>query len=89
MYRRTIGVLTAIVIAVGATTADGAAPKPRKYPNCAALNRVYPHGAGLPGARDNTTGTPPVTTFAVKVKVYKLNASRLDRDGDGIACEKL
>jgi hypothetical protein len=88
MYRTAV-VLAALAIGVAGTAADAAAPKPRKYPNCAALNSVYPHGVGLKGARDKTTGTPPVTTFAVKVKVYRLNASRLDRDGDGIACEKL
>jgi len=34
----------------------------RVYPNCAALNAVYPYGVGRPGAADHTSGTP-VTTF--------------------------
>jgi hypothetical protein len=91
MDRRLVGVLTALLVGAGATAtaADGAAQEPRKYQNCTALNKVYPHGVGRKGARDRTTGIPPVTNFALKVKVYKLNASRLDRDDDGIACEKL
>jgi Excalibur calcium-binding domain len=46
----------------------------------------YPHGVGLPGAHDHTTGTP-VTTFIVSAALYNANVGS-DRDGDGIACEK-
>ncbi len=76
---------------VSATTAaSGAtAPPPKRYANCAALNKDYPHGVGIPGARDKVrTGQPRVTTFTRSVKVYRLNAPRLDRDRDGIACER-
>nr|WP_084614984.1 excalibur calcium-binding domain-containing protein [Nakamurella lactea] len=62
------------------------APTPRKYANCAALNQVYPHGVGRPGARDKTSGTP-VTNFTVSTAAYNLNIGS-DRDKDGIACEK-
>jgi outer membrane biosynthesis protein TonB len=61
-------------------------PAPRAYPNCAALNRVYPHGVGRPGAVDRTSGTR-VTTFTRDAATYRLNPGR-DRDKDGIACEK-
>jgi hypothetical protein len=61
-------------------------PAPRAYPNCAALNAVYPHGVGRPGAVDHTSGTP-VTTFVRDAATYRLNPNR-DRDHDGIACEK-
>lgn len=57
------------------------------YENCTALNGDYPHGVGLPGARDRTrSGTSPVTTFKVSTRLYNANADK-DRDGDGIACE--
>ncbi len=67
-------------------SADAATPK--RYKNCAALNKTYPHGVGKKGARDRVSGSMrPVTTFARKNKVYRLNTAR-DRDKDGIACEK-
>ena len=73
-----------------------AAPAPKSYKNCTELNKVYPHGVGKSGARDKTSGKP-VTTFRVSSTVYSYNdggAKRdfreydLDRDNDGIACEK-
>ena len=78
MYRRTVGVLTALAVGVGATTADGAAQTPRKYRNCTALNKVYPQGVGRAGARDKASDEP-VTNFAVRNKVYRLNRRSLDR----------
>ena len=60
-----------------------------KYKNCAALNVEYPHGIGLAGAVDKTKSEPPVTTFTVNAALYKTVRANLDRDKDGIACEKL
>lgn len=62
-----------------------AAP-PKRYKNCAALNKDYPNGVGRPGAVDKTSSTK-VTTFTRNAKVYNLN-KKSDRDGDGIACER-
>jgi hypothetical protein len=71
--------------ASSSTTAPTAGPK--KYKNCAALNRVYPHGlAKSKTVKDHTSGTP-VKSFWVNAKVYAVNTG-LDRDKDGIACEK-
>lgn len=56
------------------------------YANCKALNARYPHGVGLPGARDHTSGVP-VTTFTRNRAVYLANTGR-DRDKDKIACER-
>ena len=62
---------------------------PKKYPNCAALTKVYKHGvAKKKGVVDKTKGKR-VTTYTVNPKVYNLNYRNLDRDHDGIACEKL
>lgn len=61
-----------------------------KFKNCTALNKVYKHGVGKSTARDHTSGTP-VTTFKHSTKLYKKIIgyhSGLDRDKDGIACEK-
>jgi Excalibur calcium-binding domain len=41
---------------------------------------------GRRGARDHTSGTP-VTNFERSNRLYRQN-SHLDRDKDGIACEK-
>lgn len=72
---------------LAASTAH-AAVKPVKYANCTALNKVYPHGVALKGAKDSVAkGAKPVTNFTVNVAVYNLNKG-LDRDKDKIACEK-
>lgn len=68
----------------------GVATTPPLYKNCTALNKKYPHGIGKVGARDKTSGTP-VTNFKRSTKLYRLAMSYnkgLDRDKDGVACEK-
>ena len=63
---------------------------PPLYKNCTNLNKKYPHGVGKVGARDKTSGTP-VTNFKRSTRLYQLAMSYnrgLDRDKDGIACEK-
>jgi hypothetical protein len=56
------------------------------YANCTALHAVYAHGVGRSGAVDKTSGTK-VTTFYRNTSLYNRN-TKLDRDKDGIACEK-
>ncbi|KRB76335.1 calcium-binding protein [Nocardioides sp. Root190] len=68
------------------TVAPAAEAAPKTYKNCTALNKVYKHGVGKPGARDKTSGRP-VTNFKKSTALYKAN-KKSDRDGDGIACEK-
>ena len=90
-------VAAAILFAVPASAAiDGAsAPSagsliPRLYKNCTNLNRKYPHGLGKRLARDKTSGTP-VRNFYRSTRLYNVAMSYnrgLDRDKDGIACEK-
>jgi hypothetical protein len=68
---------------------DGAGrAQPVRYRNCAALNAVYKHGVAKPKATDRVRGKPkPVTNLTVNLKTYTLN-THLDRDHDGVACEK-
>ncbi|MGI8664436.1 MAG: excalibur calcium-binding domain-containing protein [Jatrophihabitans sp.] len=82
-------VVAATPAAYGATSAAAQTTSPPvRYPNCAALNAVYPHGVGRSGAHDHTaSGKNPVLTFIVSSAVYALNTGR-DADKDGIACEK-
>ena len=68
---------------IGTAVSQGAA---RSFSNCTALHHYYPHGVGRVGAHDHTSGRP-VTTFTRSNALYQANR-RLDRDGDGIACEK-
>jgi hypothetical protein len=75
---------------VAAPAAEAAVPA--KYKNCTALHKHYKHGVGRKGAQDKVKGNSrPVTTFKRSTKIYKaaIRANkRLDRDKDGIACEK-
>lgn len=68
----------------------------RHFPSCAAMQRVYPHGVGLRGAVDRTSGTR-VTNYKRSRALYLANNGPrnqrtreydLDRDNDRIACEK-
>ena len=65
------------------------APK-YKFKNCTALNKVYKLGVGKNNAKDKTSGKR-VTNFKHSTALYKKVIGynkRLDRDKDGIACEK-
>jgi Excalibur calcium-binding domain len=68
------------------TTPRDDALVPRRYRNCKALNRRYPHGVGRVAARAKTSGDP-VTNFRRSNVLYRLNR-HLDRDNDFVACEK-
>ncbi len=90
--RRTAVLAASAVLAAGALLgpagpADAVAVASAKhFANCTALNKVYPHGVGKPGARDKTSGKR-VTTFKRSKALYAANI-KSDRDRDGIACEK-
>jgi hypothetical protein len=84
-------VLAVGVIVCGGTpfaTAAHAVSAPWK--NCTQVNKRYPHGVGKVRARDKTSGTP-VANFkrsnALFITAMRNNMG-LDRDKDGIACEK-
>jgi hypothetical protein len=89
LARVALAALTAVgLIGVAAAPAAAALPKPKKYANCAALNKVYKDGVAKKGAKDKVKGsTKPVTNFTVYTATYNLNKAR-DRDKDGVACEK-
>ena len=88
---------TAARVAVAVTPATPTSARPatpvrpatkNKFKNCTAMHKVFKHGVGRKGAKDKVRGkTKPVTTFKVSTKIYKLN-KKMDRDKDGVACEK-
>jgi hypothetical protein len=88
-----ISVILLLVGIVAATTAvanASLATIPAKWKNCTAVNQHYPHGVGRNNAHDHTSGVP-VTNFKHSTRLYKIAMhynKGLDRDRDGIACEK-
>lgn len=60
------------------------------HDNCTELNQKWAHGVGRRGAVDKTSGIR-VTNFYRNTDAYRLadqHNGGLDRDNDGIACEK-
>jgi hypothetical protein len=89
--RRQFAVVAVTGLLLGAVPAvPAAAHTTGIHDNCTKLNQKWPHGVGRRGARDKTSGTP-VTSFYRNTTAYNRAVSHngtLDRDKDGIACEK-
>jgi len=88
-WRRRMGAI-AVAGLLATAVHSGSANAAVSYANCTAVNRTYPHGVGQTHARDHTSGTP-VTSFRHSTKLYNRAMAHnrgLDRDHDGIACEK-
>jgi Excalibur calcium-binding domain len=82
--------LIGVLAATAATAYASATTIPAKWKNCTAVNHRYPHGVGRNNAHDHTSGVP-VTNFKHSPRLYKIAMhynKGLDRDRDGIACEK-
>lgn len=62
------------------------------WANCTSVHTRYPHGVGRANAHDRTrSGSNPITNFKRSTRLYNIAMranSDLDRDRDGIACEK-
>ena len=70
---------------VAVSPAEAATPK---FSNCTAMQKTYKHGVGKKGAKDKVrSDTKPVTNFKVSNAIYT-KYKGMDRDKDGIACEK-
>jgi hypothetical protein len=82
----------AAIITASLLVGKADAKMPALYSNCGHLNVKYPHGLGRANAHDVTKGdSAPVTNFTRNTKAYNLAISYnkgLDRDHDGVACEK-
>jgi hypothetical protein len=90
-----LGPVLAVAAIAWVVPTSPAAVAPRAVPalwkNCTHVNHRYRHGVGRVGAHDKTSGTP-VTNFERSTFLYRtaMRYNRgLDRDKDGIACEKL
>ncbi|GIE97410.1 excalibur calcium-binding domain-containing protein [Paractinoplanes rishiriensis] len=63
-------------------------PPPPRFAKCADLQAKFPHGVARPEAVDVVRGVAkPATKFTVHPVLYLANR-HLDRDRDGVACEK-
>lgn len=79
--------LAVSALVVAAPSAEAARRIPA-YRSCKALNRVYPQGIARPRARDRVKPPARATSgWKVSAQGYRVNR-RLDRDRDGIACER-
>ena len=94
MTRGLMGLLVAATAALIVLAASASATRqviPIKWKNCTIVNKRFPHGVGKLRPHDKTTGTP-VANFRRSTALYltAMHYNRgLDRDKDGIACEKL
>lgn len=84
-----------LVVALGLTAATAAVVPAQAHTrgihdNCTNLNNQWPHGVGMRGAVDKSSG-PRVTNFYRDNDAYRAadrHNGTLDRDNDSIACEK-
>jgi Excalibur calcium-binding domain len=79
-------IAAAAVVVYGLLVGASSVGAQGSFANCSAMHAKYRHGVGKVGAHDHTSGVP-VTNFYRSNRLYYLNR-RLDRDKDGIACEK-
>lgn len=83
--------LVSSFLASAAVAPVAVAGKPTWTKNCTNLNKRFPHGVGKRNARDKTSSSKKVTNFKRSNRLYKTamrHNKGLDRDKDGIACEK-
>jgi hypothetical protein len=87
---RKLVVFVVIALLVSSSPAQATISQ-QKFKNCAALNKVYEGGIAKNKkvSNKNSKGIPQKSKYAPKVskKIYNLNKG-LDRDKDGIACER-
>ena len=79
--------IVAAVVAAASVLAPQAHAAQR-FSSCDKLLGVYPAGVARDQAAADAAQAAGMTRPTVNRAVYKLNAGRLDRDRDGVACEQ-
>jgi opacity protein-like surface antigen len=81
--RKFIVIAAAAALAATAAIAAPADASARHFRNCTAMHKVYPHGIAKSRAAARAHGWEA----KVSASLYKAN-KRMDRDRDGVACER-
>jgi hypothetical protein len=79
--------ITGALLLAFALTSTIAPASAATFKNCAAVNKVYPGGVAKSKSSKNIGGETKLMP-SVNLKVYSSVYKKLDRDKDGIACEK-
>ena len=93
MRKRAINIAAILVgaaLALGPVAVAPASAAPVKYANCTALTKAYPNGVAKVGVRYNrVSGVNRALRYKpyYSTAIYTKNIT-LDRDKDGIACER-
>ena len=77
-----LGISFAVLLSLPSSFAGAKDATPKKYKSCAELLKDFPNGVA------KNAGSIGSTYATVNAAVYKLNYKNLDRDRDGVACEK-
>jgi len=83
--KKTIASIAIVGLSIALATPSNAA---ETFADCKALNNIYKYGVGLEGAQNMVNGKPKASKHIVDSAIYDANKKKLDRDKDGIACEK-
>jgi hypothetical protein len=87
----TAGALLAPTALLATASSSEAAASGTYYSSCTKLAQVYPHGVakGYAAAMTQVRQGHGRPAYGLKARsVYWTNHTRLDRDGDGTACER-
>jgi hypothetical protein len=79
--------LSAIFVAL-ALINPSVLPESTKYRSCSALLAKYPKGVARDAKAASRAVSEGMKRPKVNKSVYVANSGRLDRDGDGVACEQ-
>ena len=85
MMRALLTVAVAVAVLTLVPTAGATIPK--RFANCKAVNAKYPHGIAK-NAKRATSASGLTGRAFVSSKFYGLYGKRLDRDNDGVFCER-
>ena len=80
-----VAISLSLILSLLIPTLSQANAAAKKFKNCTELNKVYPGGVALPGEVNSGGATKKEHKY--DKALYTANKS-LDRDKDGIACEK-
>ena len=83
--KKTIASIAIVGLSIALATPSNAS---QTFADCKELNKTYKYGVGLEGAQNMVKGKPKASKHLVNVALYDANKKKLDRDKDGIACEK-